>query len=178
MRPTRVTSRVGLRLFGAILGLAAAGTGATQAPERQQELELPGLGVVLKVGWQLVLYHRCGFAVPETWHSTADRSILLGSDGSSLAVASVDFPSWLAHKAQVRAAFGRVNVLHEDSERRLWFEIGDRHRMQHYIDVSSGHGACIGILEIHGGTALKADDIMRIVDSIGPVPEHWSPASK
>jgi hypothetical protein len=178
MRPTRVTSRVGLRLFGAILGLAAAGTGATQAPERQQELELPGLGVVLKVGWQLVLYHGCGFAAPENWLSTADRSTLLGSDGSSLAVASLDFPSWPAHKAQVRAAFGRVNVLHEDSGRRLWFEIGDRYRTQHYIDVSTGHGACIGILEIHEGTALTTDDIQRIIDGIGPVPEHWSPPSR
>jgi hypothetical protein len=80
--------------------------------------------------------------------------------------------SWSDHKAQIKRAFGRVNVVHEDSDRRLWFEIGDTPRVQHFIDVANGLTACNGLLEIRAATTLTAEDTNRIADSIGPAPAH------
>ncbi len=79
--------------------------------------------------------------------------------------------NWSAHRAQIRAAFGQVRVLHEDSARRLWFEIGDEQRTQHFIDVANGLGACTGLLEIRAATTLTAGDVNRIADGIGPAPD-------
>ena len=60
--------------------------------------------------------------------------------------------SWSAHKAQIRAAFGHLTIVHEDNERRFWFEIGDKPRVQHFIDVSNGLSVCSGLLEIRAAT--------------------------
>jgi hypothetical protein len=169
-------SRVDVKAAMVIFGLSMVASGA-QRPERPQELHLPGLGYVLKTGWQLILEHGCRFAVPETWHATSNRSLIMGLDGSSLSIAKFQFASWSAHKAQVRAAFGHVTV-HEDSDRRLWFEIGDKLKIQHYIDVATGVGACAGILDLPQSTALSNEDINRIVEGIGFAPEHWSPGSR
>jgi len=86
--------------------------------------------------------------------------------------------SWSAHKAQIKAAFGRVKVMHEDSERRLWFEIGDKPRIQHYVDVVNGLSVCSGLLEIRTTTTPDAEDTTkRIAESVGPAPEKWPPQS-
>jgi hypothetical protein len=76
--------------------------------------------------------------------------------------------NWSTHKTQIRAAYGRVKILHEDSERRLWFEIGDKPRVQHYIEVANGLDVCSGLLEIRATTTDAQDTTKRIADSIGP----------
>src|SRR5262249_30607135 len=133
----------------------------TQAPVRPQELRLPGLDYVLRTGWQLILREGCRFAVPGSWHAAKDGALVLSADGSYLSTATAHFASWIAHKSQVRAAFGAVRAVHEDSDRRLWLEIGDAHASQHYVDVSIGGGACIAILDLPRTTTLTGDDIMR-----------------
>jgi hypothetical protein len=77
----------------------------------------------------------------------------------------------------MREAFGQVRVLHENSARRLWFEIGDQQRTQHFIDVVTGLNACVALLEIRTATMLNADVVNRIADSIGSAPDKSSPDS-
>jgi hypothetical protein len=146
-----------------------------QRSERQQEVQMPGIGISLKAGWQLRIYDGCRFAVPRFWHATADGSSVAGPDGSNLSVRAYRIKSWSDHKAQIKRAFGRVNVVHEDSERLLWFEIGDRPRVQHYIDVVNGLTSCTGLLEIRAATTLSAEAVNTIAKSIGPAPAHWPP---
>jgi hypothetical protein len=143
-----------------------------QKPEPQQEALVPGIGIALKAGWQLRVHDHCQFAVPGTWRAAADGSAAFSPDGNNLSVRMFTITSWSAHKAQIKAAYGRVNVLHEDSDRRLWFEFGDKSRVQHYVDVANGLSVCIGLLEARAATALSADDVTGIVESIAPAPAH------
>ena len=145
-----------------------------QRPERQQEVKVPGIEVSLKVGWQLLFHDGCRFAVPGSWRPDADVSFVRAPDGSNLSVRMFKIASWSAHKAQIKAAFGHVTVVHEDTERRLWFEIGEKPRVQHYIDVANGLSVCSGLLEIRTSTTSDTDDtIKRIADSIGLAPDKW-----
>ena|SRR5579871_884236 len=147
-----------------------------QRPERQQEVQIPGTNLRLKRGWQLLLYRGCRFAVPGSWRANVEHSLATAPDGSSIAVRMFDITSWSAHKAQLKRAFGHVNVLHEDSERRLWFEIGDPSRVQHYVDVLNGLSVCSAIVEIRAATAPDADDTTaRIIESVGAAPANWQP---
>jgi hypothetical protein len=142
-----------------------------QRRERQQEVKVPGLDVSLKAGWQLLFHDGCRFAVPGSWHVDADGNFALAPDGSNVSIRLFRIASWSAHKGQIKAAFGRVNVIHEDSDHRLWFEIGDKPRIQHYVDVSNGLSVCSGLLEIRAATTPDAEDTTRrIVESIGPAP--------
>jgi hypothetical protein len=103
-------------------------------------------------------------------------SLALAPDGSYISIRMFRITSWPAHKAQIRAAFGRVTVVHEDSDRRLWFEIGDKPRVQHYIDVTNGLSVCSGLFEIRTATTPDADDTSkRIAESVGPAPDKWPP---
>jgi hypothetical protein len=74
-------------------------------------------------------------------------------------------------QGQIRAALGQVQVVHEDSDRRLWFEIAEKPRVQHYVDVAQGLSVCTGLIEIRAATTPDADDTARrIAESIGPTP--------
>jgi hypothetical protein len=139
---------------------------------RKQEVKTPGTDVSLKADWQLLFYEGCRFAVPVSWHANDDASLVVAPDGSKLSVRFFRITSWSAHKAQIRAAFGRVTVVHEDSDRRLWFEIGDKPRIQHFIDVANGVRMCSGLLEVRASTSPDVDDTTnRIVESIEPAPD-------
>jgi hypothetical protein len=123
-----------------------------------------------QAAWQLLSYQRCRFAVPASWHG--DGSLAIAPDGSSVSVRMFRMTSWPAHKAQMKAAFGRVNAVHEDSDRRLWFDIGDAPRIQHYIDVPNGLTVCSALVEIRASTTAGSEDLVkRIAESIGPTPE-------
>lgn len=159
--------------------LAAAVVGPpldAQKPERKQEVKIPGIDVSLKGGWELLFHDGCRFAVPVSWHADPDGSLARAPDGSNVSIRMFKTTSWSAHKAQIKAAFGPVNVMHEDSERRLWFEIGDKPRVQHYVDVPNGLSVCSALLEIRAATTPDAEDTTkRIAESIGPAPEKWPP---
>jgi hypothetical protein len=163
---------------GLVALVVTVGPVSGQRPERQQDVPVPGIGVALKAGWQLRFHDHCRFAVPGTWRAAADGSAAFSPDGNNVSIRMFTITSWSAHKAQIKAAYGRVNVLHEDSDRRLWFEFGDKSRVQHYVDVANGLSVCVGLLEARAVTALNAEDVTRIVESIGPVPAHWPPQSK
>src|SRR5262249_10896066 len=129
--------------------------------------------------WQLLFHHGCRVAVPVSWHAEHERSRATAPDGSNLSIGVFKITNWSAHKAQIKAAFGRVNVMHEDSERRLWFEIGDKPLVQHYVDVRNGPTVCSAILEIRTTAATDADDTTkRIIESLGPAPDKWHPEER
>jgi hypothetical protein len=132
----------------------------------------PSLAGGQKAGWQRLFFRGCDFAVPVSWHPNDDASMVQGPDGSNLTVRMFRITNWSAHKAQLKTAFVYLDRVHEDSERRFWFEIGHPSRVQHFIDVLSGPVACNGLLEIHTTTTLTADDLRRIADSIAPRPSH------
>lgn len=143
-----------------------------QGPERQHEGNIPGTELPLKAGWKRLVYHECRFAVPASWRPNEDASLVTAPDGSNVSIRTFKIPSWSAHKSQILNAFGRVRVLHENSDHRLWFEIGDPPRIQHFIDVSVGASVCNALLEVRGST-LTFDDVTRMADSIGPAkPPH------
>jgi len=145
-----------------------------QGPERQHEVKIPGLDLSLKAGWKLLVYRECRFAVPASWRANQDADLVTAPDGSNFSIRTFKLPSWSAHKSQILTAFGHVRVLHENSDHRLWFEIGDPPRIQHFIEILMGASVCSGLLEVRG-TALTFDDVTRIADSIGPAPAEWRP---
>jgi hypothetical protein len=154
-----------------VVVVVACSVVAAQTPVRTQEVTILRIEVSLKDGWQLVFYKGCRFAVPSSWHAEADGSLARAPDGSNVSIRMFQMRSWSAHKAQIRAAFGHVNAVHEDSERRLWFEIGGETRVQHYIGVPNGVSVCAALLEIHPGTTPDTQNTTtQIVESIGPVP--------
>jgi hypothetical protein len=170
---TRTRSTTVARFLLASLVAAAMTVGVVDAqrPDPRPDARVPG--VRLKTGWRLLFHDGCRFAVPGSWRSDADGALVSAPDGSNISVRMIRITSWSAHKAQIRAAFGRVNILHDDSDHRLWFEIGDRPRVQHYIDVADGLNACAGLLELHTSTTRDAEETATgIADSIGPAPDR------
>jgi hypothetical protein len=171
--------RSALSLFGGVCVLMACVRPVdAQRPERPQEVRVPGIDVALKPGWQLLMLGGCRFAVPPRWEATRDGSTTFSPDGNSLAVQMLNITNWSAHKAQIKALFGRLTVLHEDSDRRLWLEFDDDQRIEHYVDVVNGQTACTGFLDIRTASRLSVDDVNRIAESIGPAPAHWPPGQQ
>ena len=155
--------------FGALWTVLALNPARAQRPEPHHAAFVLDRSAVLKAAWQWHTYGGCRFSVPTSWHAVADGSATVAPDGSRLSIRMFKIRSWSAHKAQVRAAFGHVRLVHDDSDSRLWFEIGDLPRAQHFIDVARGRTACNGLLEIRTATTLSGEDVNRIADSIGPV---------
>jgi hypothetical protein len=157
-----------------LAGAAARVIVGAQRPERPQAVAIPGVdSVSLKAGWQLLFYGGCRFAVPGSWHPDADSSIAVAPDGSNVSVRMFRITNWSSHKARIKEAFGRISVVHEDSERRLWFEIGNAPRLQHYVDVATGLDVCSGLLEVHGAMTSEVEDMARtIAQSVGPAPDR------
>ena len=172
--------RASILFVGLMAGVVGIPAADAQKPERQQEVRVPGVGIMLRAGWQLFLHDGCRFAVPGSWHASADGSQVIAPAGAgSLSVRRFRIVNWSMHKAQIREAFGQLKVLHEDSDRRFWFEFGDGKRITHYIATHDGSSACIGLMEIHPTAApIVQDTTNRIVDSIGPAPAIWPPGSK
>ena len=161
-------------IFIGLTGAAATRGVHAQRPERQHEVRLPGTDVVLKAGWQLLVYDGCMFAVPETWRPNATATFVSAPDGSSISVARLPIQSWFAHKAKVKAAVTQVKVVHEDSATRLWLESRNNKSTQHYIDVPNGPSVCTGFLDIQTATTLDAaDTASSIAKSIGAAPARW-----
>lgn len=149
------------------------GTNA-QRPERQHEFRLPRSGVVLKEGWQLLIYDGCRFPVPEHWQPNVTATFVLAPDGSSVSIGRLRTMNWFVHKAQLKAAFPQLSVVHEDSDLRLWFEVRDGQRVHHYIDVLTGQSVCSAHLDIHSTTMPNADEIARtIVTGLQPALTAW-----
>jgi hypothetical protein len=155
-----------------LLAALAAGTVespvlAASRPARKPQAAIRGIDVSLKSGWRLVSRQGCQFAVPVSWRP--DDEGATAPDGSNISVRLFRVASWPAHKAKIKAAFGRVNVMHEDSDHRLWFEIGDKPRVQHYVDVPNGVSVCSALLEIRTSTTPDAEGTAKkIVESVGP----------
>jgi hypothetical protein len=162
---------LGPMLFVGLVAVAVdVRTAEAQKPERRREARVSGAGGTLRAGWQLLSQDGCRFAVPVSWRAAPDESLMVAPDGAgSLSLRTVRIPTWSIHKAQIKAAFGHLKVVHEDSDRRFWFEFGDEKRITHYIAVHEGPSACVGLLEIHATAAPIAQDTTnRIIDSIGP----------
>jgi len=164
-------------LAGVVLAVATCGLDA-QPPERPQEVEVPGLGVMLRAGWQLLFHERCRFAVPTSWRPDADEAFARGPDGSSVSIQTLRVASWSAYKAGVRSAYVRAKV-HEESSRRLWLETSEGPWVQHYIAAADGPSVCTCSLEVcAGGASATKETIQRIADSIGFAPESWPPEDR
>ncbi len=143
-----------------------------QGPERNREAKLPAFDVALLPGWQLLTYNGCRVAVPQAWHSESDGRLLSSTDGSTISMRMTKIADWTSHKAQIRAAFGQVTVVHEDDTQRIWLEIGTQPRTQHYVAAPRGsHAVCSAILQLRSTTATVEDTVRRIAESVGPVPD-------
>jgi hypothetical protein len=157
----------------AIAAVACCGL-ASQAPERPQEVEVPGLGIMLRAGWQLLFHDRCRFAVPLSWHRDPDEAFARAPDGSTFSIQMLKVANWSAHKAEIRGTFSRGRVVHEDSDRRLWLETDDGALVRHYIAVADNSSICAGWLEMRIGSAWNTKDtVRRVADSIGLAPDTW-----
>lgn len=160
-----------MRVAALLVAIALVGHASeAQRPERQLEVQVPGVGFALKAGWQLLFYDGCRFAVPISWRPNPDNSQVFAPDGSSLSVRMLHVPNWSMHKSQIGAAFGQARNVHEDSDRRLWIESGGDKRSQHYIAVVNGSSACGGLLEIRASTPNAEQTTNIIAHSIGASP--------
>jgi len=140
------------------LGLAMTLAMSVQATDRTMSL---------KPGWRWLVHDGCGFAVPESWRPNADGSQVIGPDGSRLSIRRFHVPSWAIHRSQLKAAFGAVRSVHEDSSRRLWLEFGTGTRTQYYIAVAEGTDACDGLLDVRPAATGVDPTANVIADSIG-----------
>jgi hypothetical protein len=178
MRPRPATRRPARALLigAALLGASQAATPIVRAqrPERKQGVTVPGMDVSLTAGWKIVFHQGCRFMVPAVWYLDADGGVAAAADGSNISIRMFNVGSWTAHKGQIKAAFGQVNLMHEDSDRRLWLEIGDQRQVQHYVDVPNGTTVCSALLEIRRATASDTPEVARkIVESVGPISDKW-----
>jgi len=172
MRSSAVAPVVGLAVFvSALSSVQPAAKGFESAAK------VPDLDLTPTQGWQMLSYQGCRYAVPASWHAAAEGGLATAPDGSNISIRIFRISNWSSHKAQIKAAFGRVNMTHEDSDRRLWFEIGDKPRVQHYIDVLNGLSVCSALLEVRTTTRDTDDTAKRIVESVGPAADKWPPDS-
>jgi hypothetical protein len=167
-----MTRPYGIPVFiGLVLAVATRQPGAVSAqkPDPPQKTLSPGRGVAPTTGWQRLIRDGCQFEVPISWRPAADGDSVNAPDGSNLSIRGVQILNWSQHKAQIREAFVHLKVVHEDSDRRFWFEIGTDKDTMHYVAVRNGVSACIGLLEIRGASAPMTEGTRnRIVASIGP----------
>ena len=178
MNRTPKTVTIALLAVVAKAALLAGPESLSQAPRRRQEVRVPGIDISLKADWQLLFHEKCRYAVPLSWRVDPDAGFAVAPDGSNISVQMFTVTNWSIHKAQIKAAFGHVRVVHEDSDRRLWLEIGDKPRVQHYVDFANRLTVCSGLLEIRSATTPEAEDTTkRIAESIGPAPDNWQPES-
>src|SRR5450759_1085272 len=145
-----------------VVGLVAlAGTVPTagaQRPERPPEGRVSAEGVAPKLGWQLLVHDGCQFAVPGSWRAAPDGDMVMAPDGiSNLSVRRFRILNWSEHKAHIRATFVHLKIVHEDSDHRFWFEIGNENSTVHYIAVRDGLSACIGLMEIRATAMPMAE---------------------
>jgi len=161
------------RAAAALALVCAVETGLAQPPERPQDVEVPGLRIMLHAGWQLLFHDGCRFAVPLSWRRDSDEGFAQSPDGSSVSIQMLKVANWSAHKADLRSTFVRA-IVHEDSSRRLWIESDAGPRVQHYVAVVDGVNVCAAWMELTAGPHTAArDTAMRIADSIGPAPDGW-----
>ncbi|HYM22662.1 MAG TPA: hypothetical protein VEU08_05625, partial [Vicinamibacterales bacterium] len=153
----------------AVLAYALLGRPAfAQGPERPQEVRVPDTNLSLKGGWQVFMHDACRVAVPVAWHVDDADGLARAEDGSNVSIRSFHIGSWSDHKSRIKAVFGHIQTIHEDSDRRLWFEIGDTPRIQQYVDVVYGSSVCSALLETLGPSTPEVQDtVKRIVDSVG-----------
>jgi hypothetical protein len=103
------------------------------------------------------------------------RRVVGAADGSNLAIRAIENVRWSVHREQIRAAYAVLNVVHEDSDRRFWFEIGEAPRIQHYIAVLDGATICAALLEVYA-TSGRDEIVRRIADGFGRTPTSGTPA--
>jgi hypothetical protein len=138
------------------------------------DVRVPGTTVVLRAGWKFLAYSGCGCVVPVSWRLSFEEPLALGPDGSSLSIRQETIASWSGYKERIRQSYGHLNVVHEDTERRLWFEIGDEAHIEHYVAVTSGPTVCVGVLDVHPHSMSGAPETVdAIARSIGLVPTNW-----
>ena len=146
---------------------------AIDAQRRVQpdEVRVPGTGIMLKGGWQLLSYDGCRYAVPLSWQFDIDEAFARAPDGSTISVERLDVQSWSAHKASLRHIYRQGSVLHDDGDRRLWIEFRDGSRVVHHIaalTASNGSTVCTGVVDLAPRSTAQTDDtVSRIADSIG-----------
>ena len=155
------------RLLWVVLVVAIAWRPAiAQTPERPAKI--PRTDVPGGRDWQVSHHDGCRYAIPASWRVEADGSVATAPDGSSVSIRMFHITNWADHKTRIKSAFGRVGTTHEDSDHRLWFEIGDKPRVQHYVDVVSGLNVCSVLIELRSA----GDDVERttkhIAESVGP----------
>jgi hypothetical protein len=137
-------------------------------------IERPPEGRVLSdqgappVAWKRLVHDGCQFAVPVSWRAVPDGEKVVAADGSTFSVRKFRILDWSVHKAHIRETFGHLNIVHEDSDHRFWFETGDENSPMHYIAVRDGLSACIALMQIRATAMITAEDTAsRIVASIG-----------
>lgn len=123
--------------------------------------------------WRVLFHEGCRYAVPASWHVDDGGSLATAPDGSNLSIRMFHITNWAEHKARIKAAFGRVSAVHEDSDHRLWFEIGDKPRVQHYVDVVSGQNVCSALIELRSFGDAVESTTKSIADSVEPAPAKW-----
>jgi hypothetical protein len=168
-----VSRSVGV-LWSIACSVVVGSPGAWQRLAAKDDVRVPGTTVVLKPGWKFLSYTGCGCVVPVLWQPSFDEPFAVGPDGSSLSIRKETIASWSEYKERVRRSYRDPKVVHEDSERRLWFETGADARLEHYVAAASGPTVCVGVLDVQRDSRSNAaETIATIARSIGLVPQNW-----
>lgn len=146
-----------------------------QGPLRSTQVDVPGLGLKLPIGWRLVLERGCRYGVPLNWTVTTDGASAIGADGSTVVVVARSSGDSSGSRTELRRSLGRTHVVHEDDAARLWVEFADASWREHRVVTGGPRVTCVATLEMR--QAAGAEDVARtIVQSVAPAPETWPPS--
>jgi hypothetical protein len=163
---------MGVSAFALLVAVLAA-----QMPARTTDVDVPGLGLKLKVGWMLLVGNECVFSVPRSWKVDPAGTIATGPDGSTLTVTALH-ATGPAYRTRLRAMRGSTTIVHQDDDERLWIESRDDARFEHQIVVGGGAAACLGVLDLRHATPAPDEVARTIAGSIGISPPRWPPSSR
>ena len=155
----------------AAVGIAAVAELGGQTPLRPQEIEVPGFGMRLHAGWQLLFRDGCRFAVPATWNTSSEGGEVFAPDGSMVWVYAPRSASGYARKLE-RGVRQKARV-REDTPHRLWLEVSEGSRIQHYVDVFESGLTCSCVLDVRQSLPGGDETATRIVASVGKAPSSW-----
>jgi hypothetical protein len=146
-----------------------------QGPVRPTQLDVPGLGLKLPIGWRLVLERGCRYSVPVNWRVTTDGASATGADGSTILVVARIGTDSSGSRTEFKRSLARTHVVHEDDAARLWVEFADQSWREHRVIAGGARVTCVATLEIR--QTAGAEEVARtIVQSVAPAPDTWPPS--
>ena len=143
-----------------------------QGPVRQTEVEIPALGIKVKVGWRLQMTHGCRYTVPMNWTIASEGALATAPDGSTVTMAPAATADGPTYRNQLEQRFVHDGVVRQHDAQRLWIEVATGMWHDHYVVAADEGTTCIVTIEIRE-SSMAAEIARTIANSVGVSPRTW-----